>query len=162
MKSYTLAGISTGLLTSTVLMLPSPSLADGCNINARSITGTYGFATSGEAFANNALNLPVGKFSQAGTLTQFNVSNVGSTLTGKFNALVQQISQTGEPVPLTFKGNFVVSKETCTGQFYFDGISGPAVFTIFVDQGNEQRSMFLTPGVVLSYPSTKKLVPINR
>ena len=162
MRIYKVAAISTSLLASTVLMLPSPSLASECNLNAKSITGIYGFATSGEAFANNALNLPVGKFSQAGTLTQFDVRNVGSTLRGKFYASVQQNSQTGGPVTLTFKGNFVVSRETCTGQFLFDGISSPAVFTVYVDRGNEQRSIFLTPGVVLSYPSTKKLVPINQ
>ncbi len=154
--------ISTSLLASTVLMLPSPSLASECKINAKSITGTYGFATSGEAFANNALNLPVGKFSQAGTVTQSDVSNDGSNLTGRFHASVQQTSETGEPVTLTFKGNFVASRETCTGQFYLDGISSPAIFTVYVDQGNEQRSIFLTPGIVLSYPSTKKLVPISK
>lgn len=162
MRIYTVAVISTSLLASTVLLLPSPSLAGECNINAKSITGTYGFATSGEAFANNALNFPVGKFSQIGTVTQFDVSNNGATLKGKFTASVQQNSQTGGLVNITFKGNFVVSRETCTGQFYFDGISSPAVSTVYVDQGNEQRSIFLTPGVVLSYPSSKKLAPINR
>ena len=162
MRIYTATGIFTSLLTSTVLMLPSPGLAEECNINAKSITGTYGFATSGEAFANNALNFPVGKFALLGTLTQFDVRNDGSNLTGKFSALLQQTSQTGEPVTSTLEGNLVVSKKTCTGQFYFDGISSPAVSTVFVDQGNEQQSIFLTPGVVLSFPSTKRLVPVNK
>lgn len=162
MTIHKVIGVSTGLLTSTVLMFPSPSLAGSCNINAKSVTGTYGFATSGEAFANNALNFPIGKFSQAGTVTQFNMRNVGSTIVGRFNASVQQISQTGSPVPLTFRGNLVVNKETCTGQFFFEGDNSPTVFTIYVDQGNEQRSIFLTPGIVLSYPSTKKLAPVTR
>jgi hypothetical protein len=157
MRTYTVAAISTTLLASTVLMLPSPSLAGECNINAKSITGTYGFATSGEAFANNALSLPIGKFSQAGTLTQSNVIKVGSTLRGNWNVSVQQLYQTGQAVTLTFRGNFVVSKETCTGQLFIDGINSPAFFTIYVDQGNEQRTTSLVPGIVVSYPSSKKI-----
>lgn len=163
MKISTFAAISTGMLVSTVFMLPSKSLAGSeCNINAKSITGTYGFATSGDAYANNALNLPVGRFSQAGTITQSNVTDNGSTLTGNWNVLVQQNSQAGEPVTLPFKGNFVVSKETCTGQLFLENSSSPAFFTVFVNRGNEQRTTSLVPGIVVSYPSSKKLEPITK
>lgn len=162
MRIYTVAAISTSLLAGTVLMLPSPSLAGECNLNAKSITGTYGFATSGEAFPNNVLNAPAGKFSHAGTITQSDVVDAGSTLTGNWNVLIQQNGQNSEVVTLTFKGNFVVSKETCTGELFIDGISSPAFFTVFVDRGNEQRSTFLLPGIIVSYPSSKKLVPITK
>lgn len=158
MRISKVAAISTGLLISTVFIVPAPSLAGGeCNINAKSITGTYGFATSGEAFANNALNFPVGRFSQAGTITQSDVTDNGSTLTGNWNVLVQQNGQTGKPVTLPFKGNFVVNKATCTGQLFIDNSRSPAFFTVFVNRGNEQRTTSLVPGVVVSYPSSKKL-----
>lgn len=158
MKIFKVATIYTGLLASTVFMLPSPSLAGSqCNINAQSITGAYGFATSGDAYPNNALNLPVGRFSQAGTITHSDVTDTGSTLTGNWNALVQQNGQTGEQVTVPFNGNFVVSKETCTGQLFLENSSSPAFFTVFVNRGNEQRTTSLVPGIVVSYPSSKKL-----
>lgn len=162
MRTHTVAAISTSLLVSTVLILPSPSLAGECNINAKSLTGTYGFATSGESFPGNALNAPVGKFSQAGTITQFDVIDVGSTLTGSWNVSVRQLRQTGESFTSTFEGDFVVSKETCTGQLdiVINGSRLPAFFTVYVDQGNEQRGTSLIPGVVVSYPSSLKLVPV--
>lgn len=149
--------IVSGLLVSTVLILPSPSLANDCNISKKAITGTYGFSASGDIFASNFLQYPIGQFAQLGAITNFQVKDDGSTLRGRWKASAETNFQHSEPVTSSFAGSFVVSKATCTGELFIDGIDSAVFSTIYLNNGNEQRSISRVPGVVVSYTNSKKL-----
>lgn len=131
----------------------------GCDLDARKASGTYGYAVQGEATGANPF-VPVGPFSQAGTVTLVAEVQTASTITGTWSVSLAQNDSNGYTPNVSFGGNFQVDRTTCSGDFYVTmpvQIALPAFHVIFVDNGEEVRTIAAIPKLIVSYSTAKKL-----
>lgn len=130
-----------------------------CDLNARKASGTYGFAVQGEAIGANPF-VPVGPFSQAGTVTLVARKQAASTITGTWSVRLAQNDSSGYTPNVSFGGTFQVDRTNCSGDFFVTTpvpIAQPAFRVVFVDDGEEVRTIAAIPKLIVSYSTAKKL-----
>ena len=143
-------------------LLASPAYATGtgaCSLNAKSASGTYGFAGEGAATANTQF-APAGAVVQSGTVTQAVTSVSGQTLSGTWSVTLTQNDSSGYHANVQFGGHFQANASTCQGDFYVDApvkLTNPAFHVVFVDDGDGLRTVSLIPDLFLDYPTARKL-----
>jgi hypothetical protein len=140
--------------------LASAHAADGrCDLNARKVSGTYGFAAQGVATGANPF-APIGPFAQSGTVTSTARAEGARTIRGSWTATLAQNDAQGYKPEVTFGGTFEIDKRTCGGD-YFLGSPGagrePAFRVIVVDDGEEVRTISALPNLIVAYLSAKRL-----
>ena len=136
-----------------------PAYADGtgvCKITPALVQATFGFSAQGQALAGNLLGIPPGAFAQTGTATGQSATQSGTAITGRWSTVFEQNDSSAKLTIHTFAGNYTVSTTSCTGDFSWDKV-GVVFHAVFVDQGNEFRSISTLPGLIISYASGKKL-----
>ena len=144
-----------GLLASA-----SAHAADGrCDLNARRVSGTYGFAAQGVATGANPF-APVGPFAQSGTVTSTARAESARTIRGGWTATLAQNDAQGYKPEVTFGGTFEIDKRTCGGDYFLELPSAGrelAFRVIVVDEGNEVRTISAIPNLIVAYVSAKRL-----
>lgn len=140
--------------------LASAQAADGrCDLNARKVSGTYGFAAQGVAIGANPF-APVGPFAQSGTVTSTARAEGDRTIRGSWTATLAQNDAQGYKPEVTFGGTFAIDKRTCGGDYFLGSASagrGPAFRVIVVDDGEEVRTISALPNLIVAYVSAKRL-----
>ena len=152
------AGIATAACVG-LFAAPAHSERGGCNLNARKASGTYGFAVQGQAVGANPF-VPVGPFSQAETVTLVARTEAASTIAGIWSVNLAQNDSSGYTPNVSFGGVFQVDKASCSGDFFVTTpaqIAQPAFRVVFVDDGEEVRTIAAIPNLIVSYPTAKKL-----
>ncbi|HJS87727.1 MAG TPA: hypothetical protein VJ779_19915 [Acetobacteraceae bacterium] len=142
-------------------LFAAPAHADRgrCDLDARKASGTYGFAAQGEAIGANPF-VPVGPFSQAGTVTLAATAEDASTITGTWSVKLAQNDSSGYTPNVTFGGTFQVDRASCSGDFFVAEpvqIAEPSFRVVFVDGGEEVRTIAAIPKLIVSYSTAKKL-----
>ena len=144
----------------TLPALTSAHAADGkCNLNARKVSGTYGFAAQGVATGANPL-VPVGPFVQAGIVTSTAQSEGARMIRGIWTTTFAQNDAQGYKPEVTFGGTFAIDNRTCSGDYFLGSppaSSAPAFRVIVVDDGDEVRTISAVPNVIIAYTSAKRL-----
>jgi hypothetical protein len=138
--------------------LASAHAADGrCNLNARKVSGTYGFAAQGVAIGANPF-APIGPFAQSGTVTSTARAEGARTIRGSWTATLAQNDAQGYKPEVTFGGTFEIDKRTCGGDYFLGSPGGaPAFRVIIVDDGEEVRTISALPNLIVAYLSAKRL-----
>lgn len=153
------ASIAAAACFSLVAAVPAHAERGGCDLDARKASGTYGYAVQGEAIGTNPF-VPVGPFSQAGTVTLVARAQTTSTITGTWSVSLAQNDSNGYTPNVSFGGDFQVDRTTCSGEFYVTTpvqITQPAFHVVFVDDGKEVRTIAAIPKLIVSYSTAKKL-----
>lgn len=134
------------------------ALADNsaCKLTPAKASGTWGFASEGVATQSSTF-APQGAVVQAGTVTHLVTGQSGQTLTGTWNVTLTQNDSAGIHSNVQFGGNFQVSTVTCQGDFFIPSLKQPAFHIVFVNDGDELRTIALIPNLFLSYPTARKL-----
>lgn len=154
-------GAGAAMLASLILASTAHAANGTCTLNANRASGTYGFAAEGVATGANPF-VPVGPFSQAGTVTQTVRREDASTLVGTWSVSLTQHDASGVTPNVTFGGIFQISKATCGGDFYVTtpasaASAQPSFHVILVSDGDEVRTIALIPNLIVSYSTAKKL-----
>lgn len=135
-----------------------PDFPGFCNITPNKILATFGYSAAGQALTGNALGLAVGPFSEVGTATGTSASYDGhGNIIGTWTSASEVNDANGNLTSYNNSGTFSVSTSTCTGYFYWNGITAPVLETVFVNGGTEFRSIALLPGVIVAYTTGSKL-----
>ncbi|GEM_PF-5363539 len=143
-------------------LFSTAALADGgaCKLTAAEASGTWGFASEGVATQNSQF-APQGAVVQAGTVTHVaSPPDKGGTISGTWSVTLTQNDSAGVHSNVQFGGTFQVSKDTCQGDFYVTqpaALKQPAFRIVFVNGGDELRTISLIPNLFLSYPTARKL-----
>ena len=147
------------ILACALPALASAHAADGrCDLNARKVSGTYGYAAQGVAIGANPF-APIGPFAQSGTVTSTARSEGARTIRGSWTATLAQNDTQGYKPEVTFGGTFEIDKRTCGGD-YFLGVARrrrTAFRVIVVDDGEEVRTISALPNLIVAYLSAKRL-----
>jgi hypothetical protein len=130
----------------------------GCDLNARKVSGTYGFAAQGTATGSNPF-APVGPFAQSGTVTLTAQGETARAVTGRWVATLAQNDADGYKPGVTFGGTFTTDKSTCGGDFSVTSPAGSvlAFRVIFVAGGREVRTISAIPNLIVAYSTAKRL-----
>ncbi len=143
-------------------LLSTAALADNgsCKLTAAEASGTWGFASEGVATQSSQF-APQGAVVQAGTVTHVaSPADRGGTISGTWSVTLTQNDSAGFHSNVQFGGTFQVSKDTCQGDFYVTQptvLKQPAFHIVFVNGGDELRTISLLPNLFLSYPTARKL-----
>jgi hypothetical protein len=130
-----------------------------CDLNAKKVSGTYGFAAQGVATGENPF-APVGPFAQGGTVTSTATAEKGATIRGEWSATLAQNDASGYKPEVTFGGTFVIDKRTCAGDYFVKPASGKPVLAFHVIEvggGEEVRTISALPNLIVAYVSAKRL-----
>ena len=130
-----------------------------CNLNAKKVSGTYGFAAQGVATGENPF-APVGPFAQSGTVTSNATTENGGTIRGEWSATLAQNDASGYKPEVTFGGTFVIDRRTCAGDYFVKPASGKPVLAFHVIEvggGEEVRTISALPNLIIAYVSAKRL-----
>jgi hypothetical protein len=140
--------------------LASAHAADGrCDLNARKVSGTYGFAAQGVATGANPF-APIGPFAQSGTVTSTARAEGARTIRGSWTATLAQNDAQGYKPEVTFGGTFEIDKRTCGGDYVLRSPGAgrePAFRVIVVDDGEEVRTISALPNLIVAYASARRL-----
>lgn len=129
-----------------------------CNITPKQLLATFGYSAAGQALTGNALGLAVGPFSEVGTATGTSASYDGQgNITGTWTTAFEINDADGKLTSYNNSGTFSVSTSTCTGHFYWNGITASVFDAVFVNGGTEFRSIAEVPGVIIAYTTGSKL-----
>ena len=129
-----------------------------CNITPNKLLATFGYSAAGQALTGNALGLAVGPFSEVGTATGTSASYDGQgNITGTWTTAFEINDANGNLTSYNNSGTFSVSTSTCTGHFYWNGITAPVDDAVFVNGGTEFQSIAVLPGVIVAYTTGSKL-----
>ena len=139
-------------------LFSTAALADNgsCNLTKAEASGTWGFASEGVATQSSQF-APQGAVVQAGTVTHVVTGQSGQTLSGTWNVTLTQNDAAGVHSNVQFGGTFQASTVTCQGDFYVTSLKQPAFHIVFVNSGDELRTIDLIPNLFLSFPTARKL-----
>jgi hypothetical protein len=129
-----------------------------CNITPNKLLATFGSSAAGQALTGNALGLAVGPFSELATATGTSASYDGhGNITGTWTTAIEMNDANGNLTSYNESGTFSVSTSTCTGYFYWNGITTPVFDVVFVNGATEFRAIAVVPGVIIAYTAGSKL-----
>ncbi|MGI4793929.1 MAG: hypothetical protein ACRYF2_11515 [Janthinobacterium lividum] len=139
-------------------LFSTAALADNgtCKLTPAEASGTWGFASEGVATQSSTF-APQGAVVQAGTVTHQVTGQSGQTLSGNWNVTLTQNDSAGVHSNVQFGGTFQASTVTCQGDFYVSSLKQPAFHIVFVNGGDELRTIALIPNLFLSFPTARKL-----